>query len=133
LALAAGRNIVIVSGQYGVALAAEPLGFYNREFRLSDWLPGLLEEALLAVVERTQSSNVVGFFAQSSEYAKLFRSTPWRTRGVRAFLVSADMGDRGGAQRFVPRALGEALDAYLRNRPFRASSDGIDVYAEQLT
>ncbi len=42
-------SVVILSGAYGLVVAAEPIGVYNRVFEANDWPSGLLEECLLVV------------------------------------------------------------------------------------
>ncbi len=43
-------NIVILSGGYGVLLADEPIGLYERRFRRADWPKDLLEKVLVNFV-----------------------------------------------------------------------------------
>lgn len=131
-ALGQGGVAVIVSGGYGLLLATEYIGTYDREFRPEHWPAGLLEESLLAVTEAANRTSVVAFCAASTGYGKLVRRTSWSTKGIDATLVSPDVRGRGGAMVLVPRALGQAVAAWLQQRPLGASTDGIDVVAERL-
>lgn len=129
-----GLPIVIISGGYGLLLADEPIGTYDRKFSLSAWPPRLLQDCLVALSQRLGAERVLAFCSGSTDYAQLVRQTPWGQAGLEAALGSPDMGGRGGAQVLVPRASGEALSAALAGRlgSPRASSDGVAMRTETL-
>jgi hypothetical protein len=130
-----GSPIVIVSGGYGLLLADEPIGAYNRMFKLADWPRGLLEDCLVALSKRMGVERVLAFCARTTGYTKLVRRTRWRQAELEAALLSPDMGGRGGAQVFVPRPAGQALNAALDGRLESRlhSTDGVEVRTEILT
>lgn len=105
--------MLIVSGGYGVVLAEESIGWYNRRFSLHDWPPQILEECLAAVTESLHVQRVVAFCARTTEYAKLIRRTRWPKDGIDFWLASPDLAGRGGAQALVPQACGQAVGASL--------------------
>jgi hypothetical protein len=129
---ARGVPMVILSGGYGLLVAGEPIGVYNRRLTLNDWPSGLLEDCLLQVAQRLGVEGVLAFCARTTSYAALIGRIPWRNAGLEAFMSSPVMGGRGGAQVLVPRALGEALVAALDGQtPLRqCSSDGVEVLRE---
>jgi hypothetical protein len=129
-----GLPIVIISGGYGLLLADEPIGTYDRKFSLSAWPRRLLQDCLVALSQRLGAERVLAFCSGSTDYARLVRQTPWGQAGLEAALASPDMDGRGGAQVLVPRASGEALGAALAGRlgSPRASSDGVALRTEIL-
>lgn len=129
-----GARIVIISGGYGLLLADEPIGMYDRKFALPDWPRGLLEDCLAALGKQMGVERVLAFCARSTGYAELVRRAPWQQAGLEVALVSPDMGGRGGAQVLAPRAAGEALSAALDGRLASRwrSTDGVEVRTEVL-
>jgi hypothetical protein len=109
-AVTAGR-VVIISGGYGIVRADEPIAWYDKVLRLSDWPPGVLESALLSEAQRSGAQGVVAFASATTEYAKLLRRTRWREAGIDARLVTVT-GVTGGAMSEVPRRLGRAFSAF---------------------
>jgi hypothetical protein len=94
-----------------VVRANELIGWCDKELRLGDWPPGLLEDVLVAEVRGVGAATVVAFLATTSQYARLFRRVPWRDAGVSALLVTVT-GVSGGAMVEVPRRLGRAFTAF---------------------
>lgn len=129
-AIEADVNIVILSGGYGIVLADEPIGFYNRRFRCSDWPDGLLETVLLKFVERQGLKRVRALASATGDYGELLRRVPWAGAGIQdAWMLSPEKGL--GAMVRSPRAQGEAFAALLGTGltpDWRSSDDlGIDV------
>jgi hypothetical protein len=58
-AIAAGVPVLIISGGYGLALAEECIGRYERRFSLADWPAGLLEECLVTAADALHVKRVV--------------------------------------------------------------------------
>jgi hypothetical protein len=111
-AVRTAADLVILSGGYGVVQADEPIGWYQRRLRLTDWPPGLLGAELATLAARRQLRTVIGFAAATSPYADVIRTAPWADAGVdNVVLVTAD-APTGGAQVVVPRDLGRAFAAY---------------------
>ncbi|MDP8991539.1 MAG: hypothetical protein M3N31_00520 [Actinomycetota bacterium] len=127
-----GFPTIIISGSYGIVVAAEPIGVYDRRFALTDWPEALLSDCLLATAERLGVDHVVAFCSYSTGYAKLVRRVPWRRQQIEAVLLAPDMGGGGGAQVFVPRASGEALAAFVEGglSSTWTSSDGVPIRVE---
>jgi hypothetical protein len=112
-------HLVIISGGYGVVSAEEPIGWYDKQLRLSDWPPGLLESSLISAARHASTQTVVAFAAATTQYAKLLRHVPWRDAGITAYLVTV-AGVSGGALAEVPRRLGEAFGRFWspHDRPY---------------
>jgi hypothetical protein len=109
-AVAAATPLVIVSGGYGLLLPTEPIGDYDRQFTRGDWPPSLIEDCLLDLVARFHMKRVLGFFADTTGYAKLIRNVgvgiprgPGDDCGAAARRTSRSAGDRSyGVRRGVP-------------------------------
>jgi hypothetical protein len=133
-AIADGVTVIIISGGYGLLLAAEPIGLYDRRFSPTDWPRGLLAECLTAAATAVGAIRVLAFCARTTGYAQLVGSIAWAETGVEAYLIAPDLAGLGGAQVLVPRASGEALVATLADglmSPW-SSSDGVAVRVERL-
>jgi hypothetical protein len=126
--------MLIVSGGYGLVLADESIGRYNRRFSLRDWPPQLLEECLAAASEALRVQKVVAFCARTTEYAELIRRTPWSKDGIYVWLASPDMAGRRGAQVLVPQACGQAIGAFLNGELADrwVSTGGVPVRVEHV-
>jgi hypothetical protein len=107
------RDVVIISGGYGLVLGAEPIGRYNAQFRASVWPDDLIARCLTAYVARHHLSDVVAFAAASTQYAKPVRRAAWPA-GVVAWLLTPTVGG-GGAMRRTPTAIGEAVAALVQD------------------
>lgn len=129
-----GIRPVILSGGYGLLLPEEPIGHYDRKFQVGDWPAGLLEQCLLETTQALKCAQVVALCANTSDYARLVRKTPWEKLGIEVHLGWPDVAGRGGAQRLVPRAIGEALRALAAGGLDEswASSDGVALVWERL-
>jgi hypothetical protein len=132
-ALAAGRRILIVSGGYGLLLAVEAIGMYEKRFALSDWPRGLLEECLLDYARHVGVRSVIAVMSSTTDYARLIRSVNWRGAGLAATLVSP-VAHGGGAMVKVPRAQGQAIAALIRTGVNQAwqSSDSLSLATRNL-
>jgi len=114
-AVAAGQRVLIVSGGYGLILADEPIGMYNKQFALSDWRPGLLKECILDYAHHEGIRSVIAVMSRTTGYAKLIsRCVDWGGAGLEATLVSADAHGPGVRQK-VLRAQGEAVAALINS------------------
>ncbi|WP_410657153.1 hypothetical protein [Amycolatopsis sp. lyj-112] len=67
-AAAHGRTLIL-SGGYGILRADEPIAYYDRKLRLSDWPSGVLEHAIIDEAHRIGATKVVGFVSASADYA----------------------------------------------------------------
>jgi len=142
-AVAAGQRILIVSGGYGLLLADEPIGMYNKQFVFkknpsvwSDWPCDLLEECILDYARREGIRAVIAVMSRTSDYAKLIRSVDRRNAGLEATLVSPVCAPRNGAQVRVPRAQGQAIAALIKtgrlDQDWRSCPDGLRLTTEPL-
>lgn len=113
-AVDAGAMIAILSGGYGVVLADELIGAYDRRFTPGDWPRKVAGRVLASLTERREITDVVAFLARTTSYAQVVRTAPWPKQVQRVALVSADHRG-GGGMRVVPEALGEAVAQYLSN------------------
>jgi hypothetical protein len=132
-AVAAGQRVLIVSGGYGLILANEPIGWYERRFHLSDWPHDLLEECILDYVRHEGIRSVIAVMSGTTDYAKLIKRVKWRRAGLLATLVSPVV-DGGGAMVKVPRAQGQAIATLINtgiNQEWR-SSDSLSLTTESL-
>lgn len=111
-AIKRGQRVLIISGGYGLALAQEPLGTYNRMFSLRDWPSNLLERCLLSYTKREGVHSVVAVMSRSTGYARLVEHVDWGRAGVTTTLV-VPVVLHGNAQVQGPRAQGEAIRALL--------------------
>jgi hypothetical protein len=132
-ALAAGRRILIVSGRYGLLLAGQAIGMYEKRFALSDWPRGLLAECLLDYARHVGVRSVIAVMSSTTEYARLIRSVNWRSAGLAATLVSP-VAHGGGAMVKVPRAQGQAIAALICTGVSQAwqSSDSLSLVTRNL-
>ncbi|UMP05319.1 hypothetical protein [Amycolatopsis sp. EV170708-02-1] len=110
---AASGRLLILSGGYGILRADEPISYYDRKLRLSDWPPGVLADAVLGEARRIGATKAVTFVSASADYAKLARRIPW---DIEALLVTIEFHG-GGAQVEVPRRLAQAFSAWWRRSP----------------
>jgi hypothetical protein len=133
-ALNTGYHVMIVSGGYGIVLANEPIGVYEKPFVLSDWPRGLLERCLVHRARQVGIRSVVAVMARSSGYAKLVKQVDWKAAGIAAKLVSPVCPARFGAQVKVPRAQGQAIAALIATELTQdwRSSDSLPLEIEDL-
>lgn len=127
-AVAAGQRVLIVSGGYGVLIADEPIGMYEKRFALSDWPRGLLEGCILNYARYAGIRSVVAVMSSTTDYAKLIRRVNWRRAGLEATLVSP-VAHGGGAMVKVPRAQGQVVAALISTGLDQAwrSSDSLSL------
>jgi hypothetical protein len=123
-------HVLIVSGGYGVVRAEEKIGYYDKQFRRSEWPRGLVEQLIIDEAHRVNAQAVVAFASTTSEYATLVRRIRWHAGGIdTAFLVTRQPS-RDGAMVKSPRALGEAFTAFW-NRDIGQLPAGVVI--ESLT
>ncbi len=132
-AAAAGQRILIVSGGYGLLLADELIGMYNKRFVLSDWPSGLLQGCILDYARHEGIRSVIAVMSSTTDYAKLIRRTNWSGAGLEATLV-LPIARGGGAMGKVPRAQGQAVAALINTGLDQAwrSSDSLSLETESL-
>lgn len=132
-AVAAGQRVSIVSGGYGLLLADEPIGMYEKRFALSDWPGGLLEGCILDYARHEGVRSVIAVMSSTTDYAKLIRRVNWRKAGLEATLVSP-VAHGGGAMVKVPRAQGQIVAALINTGLDQAwrSSDSLSLETESL-
>lgn len=130
---AAGAHSLIISGGYGVVLPAEPIGWYNQEYRNAMWPDALVPRCLSAYAEATRASSVVGLLSATTQYARAFRAARWPVEIENVFFACPE--PKPGAMVKTPRAIGEALVALSRDhrlRPGWKSSDGLAMQVAKL-
>ena len=132
--LQSGAHILIISGGYGVVLAAEAVGWYQQRFRAPMWPNGLVGRCVAEFAHSVKATTVVGLFAATTQYAKVLRNTSWPKSVVQVFQVSPERTT--GAMRKAPRAQGEALATISRDHRLRSdwtSSDGLRMRVTKLS
>jgi hypothetical protein len=92
----AGAYLLIVSGGYGVVLADEPIGYYNREYQPGDWPDSIVRRALAAYADRWALSSVVAIAGHSTQYAKAIRRV--RSPGAVAGAVLVSPAHQGAGR-----------------------------------
>jgi hypothetical protein len=129
------RPVIIISGGYGLVMADDLIGWYDRRFSLRDWPRGLLEDCLVELVRVCGAQRVLALCARTTDYAELVRRIRWKRTGLQASLSTVDMGGKGGARRAVPFALGEAFSAALAGKLTSVwqSAEGLPVVTEALS
>jgi hypothetical protein len=109
-ALEAGVHMIILSGGYGLVLAAEPIGYYEAVFKNSWWPDRLLEEVLIEYLRRHRLRSLCAVASATTEYARLLRRVNWHAAGLEsAVLLTPE--ETTGALVKSPRAQGESLSA----------------------
>lgn len=104
--------MIIVSGGYGLVLAAEPIGYYQSVFKTSWWPGGVLEEALIEYLRQHKLRALCAIASASTGYARLPRRANWQLAGLEsAVLLTPE--ETTGAMVKSPRAQGEALSRLL--------------------
>jgi hypothetical protein len=107
--------VLVISGGYGVVVATESIGWYDRALHLGDWGQNLLERCIETYAKKHQLHSAVAFLARTGNYAKVV--CRWLFAGVdRAYLVSPNTVEQRISQRLVARGYGEALAAFLQGR-----------------
>ncbi len=132
-AVALGAHALVISGGYGIVLATEPIGWYNRTLHLGDWDRRLLERCFEVYARQHGLRTAVAFLARTGSYAKVVRR--WAGGGVdHAYLVFPDTAERRISQKYVTKGYGEALAAYLSGTfaDGWSSADGVRMGIEQL-
>lgn len=138
-----GTRVVIVSGGYGLLVPQEPIAYYNKRLRLSDWgrRGELLKRGLGSYVERQHHDvpikTVYAVMSRSGDYAKLVRQMEregrWRALGLDGQLL-LPIADGGSAMREVPRAQGHLIQRLTRGelRDGAVVDNGLGFDAERL-
>ena len=125
--------MIIVSGGYGLVLAAEPIGYYEAVFKNSWWPDRLLDEVLIEYLRRHKLRALRAVASATTGYARLLRRVNWRLAGVEsAMLLTPE--ETTGAMVKSPRAQGEALSGLLRGEIDTdwTSSDGLHLTCTSL-
>lgn len=130
----AGQKILIVTGAYGVVVANEPIGFYERQFSLSDWQPGLLGRCIIDYIKHSNIKTVIAVASFSTSTATLIRSIKWKLAGVEACLVTPNASGAGVLTK-VPRTQGEAIKELIEKKRLERtwiSSDSLSLKIQLL-
>lgn len=123
-----GARCLIVSGGYGVVLHDEAIGMYSCVFNPRIWPNRIIERSLAALAASEPITTVIGVLSGSTNYAKVFRRTPWTANLTNVILASPER--TLGAMVKAPRAQGEAVAtlAQLGKLPANwRSSDGVGM------
>ncbi len=104
-----GAHVLIISGGYGLVLAAESIGMYDQMFRPAMWPNRLIERCLAGFAEINGVRRVIGVLSATTGYATVVRRTRWPRQVEEAILASPEAA--AGALVKAPRAQGEWLVA----------------------
>ena len=129
----AGAGLLIISGGYGVVRPADPIGWYDREFRNAMWPNGVVARCLAAYADATGATTVIALLSATTQYARVFRSARWPDRVEHGLHVWPE--PMAGAMVKAPRAQGEALKAFSRDHslhPGWTSTDGLRMQITRL-
>lgn len=128
-----GQKLAILSGGYGLVLATEPIGYYERVFKYSDWPRGLLERVLLQYVRANEIQNVVAFVSATTGYRDLLNRVDWTAAELKTVSFVMPESVRGAMVK-APRAQGEALSALLQGKLDAdfLSSDGLQMELQRV-
>ena len=129
----AGAGLLIISGGYGVVRPADPIGWYDREFRNAMWPNGVVARCLAAYADATGATTVIALLSATTQYARVFRSARWPDRVDHGLHVWPE--PMAGAMVKAPRAQGEALKAFSRDHslhPGWTSTDGLRMQITRL-
>ena len=132
-ALDRGVHMIIVSGGYGLVLAAEPIGYYEAVFKTSWWPARLLDEVLIEYLRQHKLRALCAIASASTGYARLLRRVNWHLAGLEsAVLLTPE--ETTGAMVKSPRAQGEALSRLLHGEidVDWTSSDGLRLKCSSL-
>lgn len=133
--LSGSGHLLILSGAYGVVRAHEQIGTYKLELKGRNWRRGLIEETLASYASSNGLTKVVAFQSRTTHYPTVTRRTGWASAGVESALLMSPITTSGsGAMSTVPRALGEAFEAWWRGQLQQGwrSSAGLSLSAETL-
>jgi hypothetical protein len=111
--VADGHHVLIISGAYGVVLANEGIGWYDKRLRLLDWPQGLLESCILDYARRQRVASILALVARTGPYVTLMHRIRAVSGPVEVRILSPIVGAGEGAQGKVPRAQGQAVSAIL--------------------
>ena len=128
-----GTGLLIISGGYGVVCPAEPIGWYDQQFRHAMWPNGVVARCLAAYADATGATAIIALLSATTQYATVFRSARWPDRVEHVLHVWPDSSY--GAMVKAPRAQGEALKAFSQDQllhPGWTSSDGLGMQITRL-
>lgn len=106
----AGAHVLILSGGYGVILAAELIGSYDTPLVPGWWPNRILERTLIAYAKRHDLASVRAFASETSPYRKVLQRIAWSAEGIADALLLSPEPQPGGMRK-SPVSLGEALAA----------------------
>jgi len=105
-----GARVVVLSGGYGLILAAEPIGMYEGAL-VPDWWPGaVLQRCLIAYAKKHKIASVRAFASATSPYRAVLERINWKSASVDDAILLTPQVVRGGVLK-SPATIGEALMA----------------------
>ena len=78
-----------------MALATEPIGYYEAMFTSSSWPSGLLEHVLMEYARHFRLTRLRAFTSATTEYGRLVCQVRWRHAGVSDALLLMPEPARG--------------------------------------
>ncbi len=105
----AGARVLVLSGGYGLLLAAEPIGMYEGALRPAWWPDDILQRCLIAYAKRHELASVRALASATSSYRGVLDRIKWREAGIYDAMLLTPQVVLG--QRKSPATIGEALMA----------------------
>lgn len=107
----AGAAVLVLSGGYGLLLAAEPIGMYEGVLRPAWWPDQILQRCLIAYAKGNELASVRAFASATSSYRKILERVKWREAGIDDAMLLTPQVVPGGVRK-SPATIGEALMAF---------------------
>ena len=126
-----GAGLLMISGGYGVVRPAEPIGWYEQEFRNAMWPNGVVARCLAAYADATGATAVIALLSATTQYARVFRTARWPDAVEHVFHIWPE--PMAGAMVKASRAQGEALKAFSRDHSLHPSWTSTDGLRMQIT
>jgi hypothetical protein len=110
-------EFLILSGAYGLLLPNEPIHHYDKSLYKPEWVRKGMLAILAEYIGRRHPDLLVTFAGKSTHYAGIMRAIPWGgidlPHDFQAWLGSPLIGPSEAPRMRVPRALGEAILAFI--------------------
>lgn len=106
--LQAGARVVVLSGGYGLILAAEPIGMYEGALKPAWWPQKILQRCLVAYAKRHKIEFVRAFASATSPYRTVLDRVDWQSADIGDAMLLTPQVVLGGVLK-SPATIGETL------------------------
>ena len=107
----AGAAVLVLSGGYGLLLAAEPIGMYEGTLRPAWWPDEILQRCLIAYAKRHELDSVRALASATTSYRGVLERVKWQEAGIDDAMLLTPQVVPGGVRK-SPATIGEALMAF---------------------